>query len=152
MTNWPSSLSVSLSVSFFSHFLLFSSMLHSLCDTMSLLWGTCSPLSLLAAWKRAALLYGLLKSPGDVLSPFLRKVRLEDKGCKRGREERSRTGWERKEKECKNKVNTLRLSRDWKTINCRNWERHSGVQHLAPFKTLMHFAVSSTQKWINWCI
>lgn len=68
-------LSVSPSVSFYSssfcflsHFLLFSSMLHSLCDTMSLLWGTCSPLSLLAAWKRAALLYGLLKSPGDVLS------------------------------------------------------------------------------------
>lgn len=93
LTKFPLSASLSLSFSYISyiHFLtvfslpllfffkLFSSfsVLFSHCDTMSLLWGTCSgrrrwlpsslePLSCL--WKRAALLYGLLKSPGDVLS------------------------------------------------------------------------------------
>lgn len=47
MTGWPSSISLCLSFFLPLHILLCSSMLRSLCDTMSLLWGTCF-------WKKTA--------------------------------------------------------------------------------------------------
>lgn len=165
MTSWPRSFSVYVSVClsfppslcFFPPLPLSSSMLHSPCDTMSLLWGTCSgrrlpllssPELLSSLWTRAALLYGLLKSPGDAfsclsLSASSEKSDLEDKACKTERarrEDRGSAGWERRKADCKNKANTWWLLQEHKTAKCVNGKRHSAAQHLAPVYALMHFA------------